>query len=381
MYLIRPMTVDDAALSSTNVAEPYTGETAWSSTATYAAGDQAIRTSTHRIYERVDASVQSTVTMTIASPCVVSWTAHGLSNGDPVAFSTTGALPTGLTAGTVYYVVAAAADTFEVAATSGGTAINTSGSQSGTHTAHAANPDPATDNGTHWTDIGPTDAWAMFDTKVGTQTQNADSIAVELALNTTVNALALLNIDGGSAQVTMTDSVDGVVYDRTTSLIDLSGITDCYSWCFDPIAKLTTLVLNDLPAYGATATLAVTLTNTGSTAKCGACIPGLSKTIGDALYGAQLGIQDYSLKSTDDFGNYTIVVRPFADTGSFDVRVKSTFVDQLKKLLSDYRATPIVYVGSDQYSSTVVFGFYKDFRITIDYPDYSLCNIEVEGLT
>ena len=74
-----------------------------------------------------------TVTMTIASPCVVSLTAHGLSNGDPVVFNTSGALPTGLTAGTVYYVVNKAADTFEVAATVGGASINTSGAQSGTH--------------------------------------------------------------------------------------------------------------------------------------------------------------------------------------------------------------------------------------------------------
>ncbi|MGQ0446148.1 MAG: phage tail protein [Beijerinckiaceae bacterium] len=74
------------------------------------------------------------VTITIASPAVVTWTAHGLSNGQAVVFSTTGALPTGLTAGTVYYVVAATTNTFQVAAAAGGAAINTSGSQSGIHT-------------------------------------------------------------------------------------------------------------------------------------------------------------------------------------------------------------------------------------------------------
>lgn len=77
----------------------------------------------------------STVTITVASPGVVSWSAHGLSNGWPVQFSTTGALPTGLTAGTTYYVVSAAANNFQVAAAPGGTAINTSGTQSGTQTA------------------------------------------------------------------------------------------------------------------------------------------------------------------------------------------------------------------------------------------------------
>lgn len=77
----------------------------------------------------------ATFTVTIASPAVFSKTAHGLAAGDPIIFSTTGALPTGLTAGTVYYVISAGltADAFEVSTSVGGSAVNTSGSQSGTH--------------------------------------------------------------------------------------------------------------------------------------------------------------------------------------------------------------------------------------------------------
>lgn len=82
-----------------------------------------------------------TVTMTIASPCVVSKTAHGLQANDPIVFRTTGALPTGITAGTVYYVISAGltANAFEFSTTVGGSAVNTSGSQSGTHSLHTGN--------------------------------------------------------------------------------------------------------------------------------------------------------------------------------------------------------------------------------------------------
>lgn len=80
---------------------------------------------------------QATATMTIASPCVVTWTSHGLSANDVVKFSTTGALPTGVTAGTTYYVrsTGLTANTFQISTSAGGGAVNTSGSQSGTHTA------------------------------------------------------------------------------------------------------------------------------------------------------------------------------------------------------------------------------------------------------
>lgn len=82
-------------------------------------------------------SAPSAVTITVASPGVVTWAGHGLTNGREVILSTTGALPTGLTAGTVYYVVAATPNTFQLAATKGGAAINTTGTQSGVHTATA----------------------------------------------------------------------------------------------------------------------------------------------------------------------------------------------------------------------------------------------------
>lgn len=79
------------------------------------------------------------VTITIAAPGVVTLTAHGLATGDSLYLTTTGALPTGLTANTRYWVVKVNADTFSLATSLAnalaGTKITTSGTQSGVHTA------------------------------------------------------------------------------------------------------------------------------------------------------------------------------------------------------------------------------------------------------
>jgi hypothetical protein len=79
-----------------------------------------------------------TFTVTIASPAVVTWVGlNDLPNGTPVKLTTTGALPTGLVAGTTYFVVNAGTDGLHkcrLSATLGGADINTSGSQSGTQT-------------------------------------------------------------------------------------------------------------------------------------------------------------------------------------------------------------------------------------------------------
>lgn len=78
------------------------------------------------------------VTITIASPALLTHTAHGLNTGDRVRFTTTDALPTGLAVDTDYFVIRNNADTFWVASSYdnalAGTKINTSGTQSGTHT-------------------------------------------------------------------------------------------------------------------------------------------------------------------------------------------------------------------------------------------------------
>lgn len=81
------------------------------------------------------APVSATVTISIATPGVVTDTAHGLAPNTPVKFTTTGALPTGLVAGTTYYVKTVVdANSYTLSATAGGTAIDTTSTQSGTHT-------------------------------------------------------------------------------------------------------------------------------------------------------------------------------------------------------------------------------------------------------
>ena len=86
-----------------------------------------------------------TVTISNATPAVVTLTNHGLRYGTGVAFSTTGALPIGITAGTTYYAKSTASNTFnlydtaEHAVAGGSTGrVNTSSAGSGTHTVKGA---------------------------------------------------------------------------------------------------------------------------------------------------------------------------------------------------------------------------------------------------
>jgi hypothetical protein len=82
------------------------------------------------------------VTMTIADPCVVTLASHGLIDGTAVLFTTTGATPTGVTAGTYYFTRSVSTNTFNLYDTEAH-ALDTSstigrvvssGTQTGVHT-------------------------------------------------------------------------------------------------------------------------------------------------------------------------------------------------------------------------------------------------------
>jgi hypothetical protein len=141
------LSVQNVAGGTSNTAGADTTLNLSSPTGTGTAGQLAIASSFSS-----PTAAATTVTMTIAAPCVVSHTAHGFVTGQPVVFTTTGALPTGITAGTTYYVVSrttSGTSTYNLATSVAnaiaGTLITTSGSQSGTHTcttlATVQNPD------------------------------------------------------------------------------------------------------------------------------------------------------------------------------------------------------------------------------------------------
>jgi hypothetical protein len=83
-------------------------------------------------FQRIATAAPQTFTATNASPCVFTVPGSAPANGTVQALA--GSVPTGFTAGTVYYVVSSSGSTFELSATSGGSAINSTSTGSGTVT-------------------------------------------------------------------------------------------------------------------------------------------------------------------------------------------------------------------------------------------------------
>ena len=241
--------------------------------------------------------------------------------------------------------------------------------------------DPTTDNGTNWLDIGATNRWRSFDKTITDQTTNTTSVEYEFDPQSLTNSIAFFNVDAKDIQVTMTDPNDGVVYDETISLVDNGAVENWWGYFFEPIVRQTELVLFDLPSY-IQATLDVSVNaETGDTAKVGQIVFGNEKTLGLTTYGTTIGIQDYSTKDTDAFGNVVITERRFAQLVDYDIKLATSTVRDVQKTLASYRATPLVYSGTDDGTyGDLVYGYYRSFGINISGPSFSDATIEVEGL-
>ncbi len=96
-----------------------------------------------KLVYNVDNYATSSVTMSIANPCVVTWSTHGLLSGMRVQFTTTGSLPAGgvnnVLPGTTYWINVTGPNTFNIATSlanlQASNYVNTSGgTQFGTHT-------------------------------------------------------------------------------------------------------------------------------------------------------------------------------------------------------------------------------------------------------
>ena len=458
---------------SSTVTEPASSDptSAWSDTSAYAAGDTVYVAGTeHRIYEctaahqGVLADTTGTATMTIASPCVVTWGSSALVDGTPVVFSTTGALPTGLTVGTTYYIKNRSGTTFNLVATYGGTTlINTTGTQSGTHTCKTTSTVPSTRlTGTDplWIDLGPTNRHAMFDTIISTGTEQTAGATVtmtiaspcvvswtahglpngsSLTLSTTgalptgltvgttyyvvgaaANTFNLAATLGGSA-INTTGSQSGVhtaiadlcvvvspgicngvatmdvsgvsavkcemfngatlVYTETKT-VDNTFISNWYEYFFEPYDVFNDLLFGPLPPYpSATVKLTFTPTSAGSTIHCGSALYGNTVELGTVEYGASAGIEDYSRIETDDFGITTIVERGFLKHASYSVNIETAQFRRVFSTLAALRATPSVWVASDEVNLSPLNAYgLPTFNTNVPYYGYINCTIEIKGI-
>lgn len=211
--------------------------------------------------------------------------------------------------------------------------------------------DPTAPTG-KWSDIGPTNRFAMFDQALGSTSDNAGSIAVTLDAPS-ITAVALLDVTGTSVRVQATG------YDRT-----------------QPVGAGAITFL-DLPAGLTRAT--VTIAGSG-TVSVGTLLVSKLVALGVTEASPTAGITDFSRKDTDDFGAVTIVERAWAKRMTANALVSTSAIDSVFSRIAAVRATPALWIAQTGYDSLTVYGFFKEFSIEAG-DTVSKLSLSIEGLS
>lgn len=233
-----------------------------------------------------------------------------------------------------------------------------------------------------WANIAPMNKYAMFDTSTSTQTTAGTSLTTVVRPGAYYDSLAVLNLTGSSLNVLIKDTPGGTtILNNTYSLIDNDVVIDWYTYFFSPFTVLDTVTILDIPPYS---TSEITLTITSSSAVAiGECLYGPIFNIGTTQYGMTLGVRDYSIKETDSFGTVSLIKRDFSRRLNANLDVPNSELNFIYKKLNDIRTTPTVWIPTkfSGYESAVIYGYYKDYNISIQYPEHSVISLDIEGLT
>jgi hypothetical protein len=230
-----------------------------------------------------------------------------------------------------------------------------------------------------WLQTGPDNTHAMFDDEVSTQTTASGSLTVVIAPGL-VNSIALVNVTGLSATITVHDAPGGnQVFSETFSLEE-AVIVDWYQYFFEPYVQRKELTFTNIPPY---TNARVTVTVSGGVVGLGQLVLGNFYQLGEAIAKPTLRTDDYSLVNTDAFGKTTLTRRNSSKRADVQLMFERSQMRKIYQILDELRATPCVWIASERESDSplTVYGIRSGFSLVVEYATHCLANLELKGMT
>jgi hypothetical protein len=235
----------------------------------------------------------------------------------------------------------------------------------------------------YWIEYSATNPWQPFYGSVGNYALAGPTMQYVIKPGQAVSGFALFNVSGYSVTVTVEASVGDVRYTSNSGMIDTSEIFDWDTYFFKALESASDKVNFELPASGADPIITIDVEGDTET-RLGEIVIGETIDIGYTQRNPSIGIIDYSTKTTDTFGNVTVVPRAFSQKASLRVLVLTDNINYISRVLTLIRSKPVVWgvLEDVNFVSTVlIYGYLKDYNMAVPNPLWSSLNLQIEGLT
>ena len=247
--------------------------------------------------------------------------------------------------------------------------------------------DPLTDDGSKWVLQGKTNKWKPFDTYLADKAVGVTEITWDFTVPSDKNwtRVAVFGPEGTSVTVEVVTPAEDVVFSETITLADPDFV---YGWDTfwnqgDTFRYRNELVFEDILGNPDNIITVKVTTTASEPVAVGQIVLGTGYNLGHSEGGAEVSIEDFSITSVDAFGRKVITKRDYAKNVKYKVKYNTDEGNRLLRLLSELRATPVVYyvaAGTDQFGTTS-YGYFNSFRFTARAARASDGVVEVEGLT
>lgn len=240
------------------------------------------------------------------------------------------------------------------------------------------NPATATDK---WRSRGPVNRWKLFDKSISSQTKQAGSMSYRIKVGKNVNYVGVLNVIGASSiRVRVWHPTYDVIYDKTASLRRLPLSASWWSFYFSERRTTTQALFSNLNAIPGTEIL-IDIEGTADLG-VGVLLVGVRRDFSLGVnQGARVGFDDYSKKGRNEYGDLDVIEGAFSSRAGFPMLLRSSEVDAFKAYAVECRATACLWIGSERFESTTIYGFIKNFEVLLNYYDYADSELELESLT
>lgn len=231
-----------------------------------------------------------------------------------------------------------------------------------------------------WVRMGWSNQQRMFNEGVDSVSSGTGDITVELECPESVNTFTALGLAGASAQLTVTDPIDGVVFDETVALTD-AGASDWWEWHFLPYDLITVAVFDGIPPYpGATYTLVISGASVSDPVECGRAIFGPDFEVGGMMYGTSFTALSSSKVTVDEFGKSELLKRRTRARVDYDIVIEGGRLSDIHRALREIDATPTLFIGYEEEEASIVFGFTREFDLNKRSPNVGYLTLQVEEI-
>lgn len=232
------------------------------------------------------------------------------------------------------------------------------------------------DDRDRWVNMGALNSKRFMDSFIYTKSTSEFSSEIVINVLKPINTISFFNLEG--AWVEISDMGGNLLANRLNLTYKKSRTWWEYFFKGFIFRHTATIDLNNFKGK-----MKIKIHRNKNGSALGHLILGNKFYIGATIYGAKVGVIDYSKIITNEFGDKDFYKGKNAKYNDLQVVVKSERVDDIIKELSKLAGTIALFIGDERsygFESLVIYGYYKDFNILIDNYKTSECQISIEGV-